>query len=198
MRVLDLGCGPGRDLGLWQTSDQVVGIDLDQASLSTAKSRFPDRQFLQGRGESLPFPDASFDRVVSNVAVPYMGIQRALAEVRRILSPRGTVFFTLHSYRFTLSELFHNSFPKPIATLFRLYVLLNGLVFHCTGKTMPCLAGRTESFQTERGMRIAFRRAGFNVPTFRRSGTQFIVEAERVSAGGRVESVGAVDDPVLS
>jgi ubiquinone/menaquinone biosynthesis C-methylase UbiE len=186
VRVLDLGCGAGLDLAAWgvTAADAVTGIDIRCSSLAIAKSRFPSRSYLQASGQSLPFAGESFDRVISAVALPYMNIQKTLAEVRRILVPGGALSLSLHSPSFTRDELLHHAIPKPIPTLFRLYVLGNGLWFHCTGRTVGFLNGKTESFQTERGMRLALHRAGFIGPSFHRAtgpaGEIFTVEARRL------------------
>jgi ubiquinone/menaquinone biosynthesis C-methylase UbiE len=131
----------------------------------------------------LPFEDESFDRVISAVALPYMNIQKTLAEIHRILIPGGGLSLDLHLPSFTIAELLHNAIPKPIPTLFRLYVMANGLLFHCTGRTVGFLKGRTESFQTERGMRFALDRAEFVNLSFSRAtgpaGEMFIVEARK-------------------
>jgi len=183
MRVLDLGCGSGLDLSAWgvTTADEVTGLDIDATRLAAARLRFPNRAYHLGRGERLPFAANSFDRVISAVALPYMNIQKALSDIRRVLARDGSLSLSLHSPGFTIAELFHNAFPKPVATLFRLYVLANGSWFHLTGKTAGFLNRRTESFQTERGMRIALQRAGFNRFSFRRAagplGRRFLVEA---------------------
>jgi len=97
----------------------------------------------------------SFYRVISAVALPYMNVPKTLAEIHRVLVPGGSVSLSLHLPGFTVAEFFHNALPKPVPTLFRLYVTANGLLFHCTGRTARFLNGRTESFQTERGMRVA-------------------------------------------
>jgi SAM-dependent methyltransferase len=184
MRVLDLGCGPGRDLASWgvTAADEVTGLDIDDNRLSTARARFSNRTYLHGAGERLPFEDESFDHVISSVALPYMNIQKTLAEIHRVLVPSGRLSLSLHLPSFTISEFLHNAIPKPIPMLFRLYVMANGLVFHCTGRTFGFLTGRrTESFQTERGMRVALNRAGFVNLSFSRVigpvGETFIVEA---------------------
>ncbi len=82
-----------------------------------------------------------------------------------------------------MAELLHNALPNPIPTLFRLYVMANGLFFHCTGRTVAFLHGRTESFQTERGMRIALERAGYTNSSLRRvggpAGESLFVEATK-------------------
>jgi hypothetical protein len=78
------------------------------------------------------------------------------------------LLLSLHPPSFTIAELLHNAIPKPVPTLFRLYVMSNGLLFHYTGRSVGFLKGRTESFQTERGMRVALNRAGFVNPSFLR------------------------------
>ena len=112
-----------------------------------------------------------------------MSIQKTLAEIHRILVPGGGLSLSLHLPSFTIAELLRNAIPKPVPTLFRLYVVANGLLFHCTGWTVGFLKGRTESFQTERGMRVALNRAGFVNLSFRRAtgpvGETFIVEARK-------------------
>ena len=185
MRVLDLGCGSGRDLAAWgvTASDEVTGVDIDESRLAAAKVRFSNRTYVHGSGECLPFEDESFDRAISAVALPYMNIQKTLAEIHRILVPGGGLSLSLHLPSFTIAELLHQALPKPVPMFFRLYVLANGSLFHCTGRTVGFFNGRTESFQTERGMRIALNRARFVNPSFSRAigpvGETFTVEARK-------------------
>jgi ubiquinone/menaquinone biosynthesis C-methylase UbiE len=182
MRILDLGCGTGRDLAFWgvTASDEVTGLDIRAERLEEARRRFPQRSYFQGPGEAMPFRDASFDRVISLVALPYMDIPKALGEIRRVLVPGGTFTATLHPLKFSLAEFRKKAFVSMVPTLYRSFVLLNGIYFHSTGRTLN-LAGRGESFQTERGMRIALGRAGFDEHHFRRvqrpAGEIFVVEA---------------------
>jgi ubiquinone/menaquinone biosynthesis C-methylase UbiE len=118
---------------------------------------------------------------VSAVALPYMNIQKTLAEIHRVLVPGGGLTVSLHLPSFTIAELRHKALPRPEPTIFRLYVLANGVIFHFTGRTFGFGNGRTESFQTERGMRVALKRAGFVNPSFDRAigpfGEAFVVEA---------------------
>lgn len=176
MKVLDLGCGEGKTLSLWGVSvaDSVVGVDVDHSALAIARSKFASRSYIRGAGEDLPFADDHFDRIVSSVAVPYMNIPKALSEIQRVLRSCGSVGLSLHPLRFTLKEL-RAAFPHPAAIIYRCYVLANGLCFHVCGWAPG------ESFQTERGMRIAMKRAGFVLIQFRTQvtpeGNRFIVEA---------------------
>lgn len=188
MRVLDLGCGWGRDLSSWGVTgtDRVTGLDVEPERLTTARTRFPNRIYLQGFGECLPFGDESFDRVISAFALPYMNIPKTLSEIRRVLVGGGGLSISLHLPSFTMNELLHHAIPKPIPTAYRLYVLANGLWFHCTGRTIGFATGRTESFQTERGMRIALNRAGFVDLSFRRgrgpAGETLFLDARKAHA----------------
>jgi ubiquinone/menaquinone biosynthesis C-methylase UbiE len=164
-------------------ADRVTGIDLEPSRVATAQTRFPNRTYLQGSGEHLPFGDESFDRVISAFALPYMNIPKALTEIHRVLVSDGSLSLSLHLPSFTIHELVHQAIPKPVPTLYRLYVMANGLWFHCTGQTVGLAQGRTESFQTERGTRIALHRAGFGDCSFRRVagpiGETFIVDAKK-------------------
>jgi ubiquinone/menaquinone biosynthesis C-methylase UbiE len=187
-RVLDLGCGSGKlPVSLLRENNaEVVGVDINPQAIALARQTFPERQFECARGESLPFPDSSFESVVSSVALPYMDIPCALAEARRVLTPGGQLSFTLHPPTFTLGEL--QKCRRPIPLLYRLYVLLNGTLFHLTGKTRRA-GRRCESFQTERGMRIALERAGFAAVTFTHSSGTFVVNARTAFPAREATSV---------
>lgn len=174
MRVLDLGCGDGLtpDKLSLPLGWQIIGVDVKYAALSKAHISFPDRAFVCSAAEKLPFSDSSFDRVISNVALPYMIIPKALAEIHRVLTPGGTLLASLHPVSFTLSEL-RNVLAKPRAAFYRVWVLANGVVFHVAGRNFG------ECFQTERGIRIALRRAHFAGVSFRHDSKRWFVEAAK-------------------
>jgi SAM-dependent methyltransferase len=172
MRVLDLGCGKGltpQKLSL-ASGWQIIGVDINRSLVSEAHVNFPRRAFVCSEGERLPFPTATFDRVISNVALPYMNMARTLAEIHRVLVPGGTLLASLHPLSFTLAELRH-ALPNPKPALHRVSVLANGVLFHATGRNFG------ESFQTERGVRVALRRANFGGVSFRHDSKRWFVEA---------------------
>ena len=174
MRVLDLGCGDGLtpDKLSLPASWQIIGVDVKYAALSRAHVSFPHRAFVCSAAEKLPFSDSSFDRVISNVALPYMNIPKALTEIYRVLAPGGTLLASLHPVSFTLSEL-RNVMAKPRAASSRVWVLVNGVIFHVSGRNFA------ESFQTERGIGIALRRAHFAGFSFRHDSKRWFVEATK-------------------
>src|SRR5688500_3655642 len=64
-RVLDVGCGTGRNLPLYAAGTFVVGLDPSEDALHTARRRAPDVPLVRASAEALPFKPAAFDTVVS-------------------------------------------------------------------------------------------------------------------------------------
>src|SRR5690242_17949942 len=98
--MLDIGCGTGSlalvaKAQVGQTG-KVVGVDpspemIDRAKLKAAKKHV-EVDFQVAWGQALPFPDASFDVVLSTVMlhhIPRAGREDVLREVRRVLKPTG-------------------------------------------------------------------------------------------------------------
>jgi ubiquinone/menaquinone biosynthesis C-methylase UbiE len=56
MRILDLGCGSGRDLAYWGVTDldRVTGLDIDTPSLEQARKRFPSRTYSTALASACP------------------------------------------------------------------------------------------------------------------------------------------------
>jgi len=109
-RVLDLGCGSGRDVYLLAQlvgpTGSVVGIDMTPQQLEVAEAHrdfhaerfgYANVSFLEGTLETLgelPLVPASFDLVVSNCVVNLCTDKLAvLAGVRRLLKPGGEFYF---------------------------------------------------------------------------------------------------------
>jgi ubiquinone/menaquinone biosynthesis C-methylase UbiE len=91
-RTLDLGCGTGRNLPALPPGVRAVGLDPSQAVLQRARRRAPGTPLVQGRAEALPFRDGCFDTVVSGLVLCTVPDPvRGLGEVRRVLSPGGTL-----------------------------------------------------------------------------------------------------------
>jgi ubiquinone/menaquinone biosynthesis C-methylase UbiE len=98
-RVLDLGCGtatlPIRIKQLVPEA-RVVGLDGDPQVLTIAHKKAVQAavklDFVQGMAFHLPFPDNTFDRIVSSLVLHHLtpaSKQRTLREVHRVLHPHG-------------------------------------------------------------------------------------------------------------
>jgi ubiquinone/menaquinone biosynthesis C-methylase UbiE len=90
-RALDVGCGEGRFCRMLQARGiPVVGIDPTEELLAAAKRRDPKGEYQIARAENLPFPDASFDLVVSYLTlIDIADFRMALKEMVRVLAPKG-------------------------------------------------------------------------------------------------------------
>ncbi len=91
-RVLDVGCGPGHLVGrLVERGMTVSGIDLDPAMIERAARRHGGRADLVAADvASLPFPDGSFDLVVSTLSMHHWADHRGgLDEIARVLARDG-------------------------------------------------------------------------------------------------------------
>lgn len=112
LRVLDLGCGAGRDVYLLSRlvgeQGEVVGVDMTAAQLAVAERHRADHaerygyarsnvRFLEGRIEalaSLGLPEASFDLIISNCVLNLSPDKAAvLAGAYDLLAPGGEFYF---------------------------------------------------------------------------------------------------------
>jgi ubiquinone/menaquinone biosynthesis C-methylase UbiE len=111
-RILDVGCGTGYLLR--QLADrcpdaaELIGVDPARGMIAAARAAAAgDRlQWLEGTAEELPFPEGSFDLVVSTTSFDHWADQQAgLRECARVLTPGG---------RLVLADLFS---PLLVPTL---------------------------------------------------------------------------------
>jgi ubiquinone/menaquinone biosynthesis C-methylase UbiE len=107
-RILDLGCGAGRNsVYLSKKGFDVVGFDVSKSALKLAskwveKERLPSVTFTLGNMINIPFDDCSFHAVVS-VSVIHHGVKedimRTIAEINRILKKKGVFLANIASVK---------------------------------------------------------------------------------------------------
>lgn len=92
VRVLDVGCGTGRlTTRLEASGATVVDLDLNPAMLDIASARTRGRLVL-GDARSIPFGDATFDRVVAVTLCEFTDDRGAVfAELARVTRPGGRI-----------------------------------------------------------------------------------------------------------
>lgn len=96
MRLLDVGCGSGVLLERLRArcpGAQLHGLDLSSGMLERARQRLGDDvELAEGRAAELPWPDNSFDGVISSSMFHYLrNPVAALREWRRVVRPGGCV-----------------------------------------------------------------------------------------------------------
>lgn len=133
-RVLDIACGEGYGANLLAgVASEVVGVDLDHATIAHAKAKYRRRNlhFLQGECTKIPCHDQSVDLVASFETIEHISEHdRFLAEIRRVLAPGGIlVISSPHKteYRkvseapnpFHAAELDHDEFVRLVTRTFK-------------------------------------------------------------------------------
>lgn len=96
-RILDVGCGTGRNLPRYAKGTEVIGLDPDLTALVRARRRAPGIPLVAGRVEALPFRAEAFDAVISSLVFcsvddPVQG----LLEIRRVLRQEGELRMLEH------------------------------------------------------------------------------------------------------
>jgi SAM-dependent methyltransferase len=126
-RVLDLGCGGGRHaFEVYRRGAHVVAFDHQLSELGPVAGMFgamraegevppgASAQALAGDATAMPFPDASFDKVIAAEILEHVPRdQQAMAEITRVLKPGGLAAVTVPSWFpericWALSEEYHN------------------------------------------------------------------------------------------
>jgi ubiquinone/menaquinone biosynthesis C-methylase UbiE len=125
MAVLDVGCGRGEILRhTAQLGANAYGIDYAEVAVNLSRQVIeplngvaPGRTVVaQADAKKLPFPDASFDRVLMFDVVEHLHpweLHEALLEVRRVLKPDGR--FIIH----TAPNVWYDRYAYPLVRLLR-------------------------------------------------------------------------------
>ncbi len=109
-RILDVGCGAGRDLCLLlEKGHDAIGADVSRGMLATAAETCrqagynPDNRLIE---ESLPdlatIPDASFDGILCSAVLMHLPEERlfdSLYGMRRVLRPGGRLLLSIPEAR---------------------------------------------------------------------------------------------------
>ncbi len=118
---LEVGCGCGYNAALLSSScDKLVATDLPFYDSNThslgitvarqllSKLGVSNVQLVSCSGESLPFPDGTFDFVYSSSVLEHIDDKkRALKEMMRVVKPGGSVIFIIPTYIQSLCAFVH-------------------------------------------------------------------------------------------
>ncbi len=120
-RMLDVACGTGHvAIPAARSGIKVVGIDLATNLIEQARARAAKEglvvQFDEGDAEQLPYPDASFDNVVSMLGAMYAPRpDRAAAELIRVCRPGGRIIMVNWTLTGCMGQMIklHEKFMPP-------------------------------------------------------------------------------------
>ncbi len=101
-QILENGCGVGMYVEhLTPLGGQIFGLEFDFERAAEAALRSP--RILNAAGENLPYPDSSFDLILSHEVLEHVTDDRqAIAEMARVLKPggRAIIFVPNRGYPF--------------------------------------------------------------------------------------------------
>jgi ubiquinone/menaquinone biosynthesis C-methylase UbiE len=98
-KILDVGCGPGRDSGYFvEDGFDVVGVDASEAFIKIAKKEVKGAKFKVMDFRKLDFKDNSFDglwNMASLVHINRKEMPKLLKDFYRVLSPKGVIYISV-------------------------------------------------------------------------------------------------------
>jgi SAM-dependent methyltransferase len=102
-RILDAGCGSGRNMVELAHHGIVTGVELSGTSVQLAREREAG-EVLEGSVMDMPFDDSSFDLTVSLDVIEHLEDDvGALRELRRVTKPGGALLVTVPAYQWLWS-----------------------------------------------------------------------------------------------
>ncbi len=91
--LLDIGCGTGISTN-WNC--KCIGIDPSKELLKIAKQNYPNKKFILGNAEELPFPNNHFDIIISLTAAQnFVDIEKAVQEINRVAKDKCKICITI-------------------------------------------------------------------------------------------------------
>jgi SAM-dependent methyltransferase len=102
-RILDAGCGSGRNMLELARYGNVTAVELSSASVELALAREAG-EVIEGSVLEMPFADASFDLATSLDVIEHLDDDvGALREMRRVVAPGGCLLVTVPAYQWLWS-----------------------------------------------------------------------------------------------
>ena len=97
-RILDAGCGSGRNMVDLARHGSVTGVELSETSVRLARERDVG-EVVEGSVLEMPFAAESFDLAASLDVLEHLDDDlAALRELRRVVSPQGALLITVPAY----------------------------------------------------------------------------------------------------
>jgi SAM-dependent methyltransferase len=191
-RGLDVGCGTGALAARLRAAGyEMTGLDPSDGMLDVLRSRAPDVRAVTGSGSSLPFPDDSFDLVVSVAVMHHVAdadeVRKTLAEMVRVARPFGKILVWDHNPRNPYWRLLMGRVPQDTGEerLIPERELLDGLRAAGAGILLSRRLGMVPDFVPRAAVRAAAvaERAVERAPLLRRLAAHNVVLATKGPPG---------------
>ena len=122
-KILDIGAGSGRIAEFVRRVGraEVYALDPNRKKIESMRKNYPDIKGVLSSSDSIPYPDAYFDKVYSTMAVHHFPDQpKSFSELGRVLKPGGSlviVDISAHTLPGRLARFFENGLLRSHLTL---------------------------------------------------------------------------------
>ncbi len=125
-KILDAGCGPGRDSQFfYKAGAEVVGVDLSRGVLEIARKNNPQIKYVQADLRKLPFKNQSFDGVWAHASLLHLpsltDVKKALTEFHRVLEEGGIIHIYVRAQIGENKTAFEKDKLSPEGRFFRYF-----------------------------------------------------------------------------
>lgn len=133
-RILDLGCGDGRDILTYEKLEakEIYGIDSSTFMISEAKKivKAP-KNLVVGSMDSLPFKNKFFDLIIARFSIHYLSnLDKMYSEINRVLKNKGTFIVVAHHPTLGFMQLGGKDYNSKDMINFSLYSNKVNIKFH--------------------------------------------------------------------
>lgn len=102
-KILDIGCGTGKNLEVFNQFGESWGIDCSPLALSFCRKRGLNR-VQKGQAEKTSLAASSFSLITLLDVLEHTSEEKTLAEMRRLLKPQGLLILTTPAFPFLWSR----------------------------------------------------------------------------------------------
>lgn len=147
LQILDISTGTGNSLfrhGWMKLNAEYTGLDLSETMLAQCQQFMTKQQvpidLVIGDATNLPFGDGFFDIVMNYGAINgYSDIEKALAEMRRVVKPGGLILF--------LDEQLYEEASTIEKLYFRKVLSSHNVIHRCPSDMLPSDSGAVKVYQ---------------------------------------------------
>jgi len=187
-KVLDLGCGNGRLLQIFEGKNiDYFGIDNSEKLIEVAKKKYPDYNFQIADAFNLPFPENFFDKIYSIAVLHHIPSNefrtQFLTEANRVLRSGGILILSvwnLWQKKTSWQSLIKNTILKILG---RTKLDLKDIFYPWKNSEQRIIIQRYFHLFTRKELRALFKRTGFKVKEIKiwekEKGSNFLILAEK-------------------